>query len=267
MDTPTLLPPPSFDLDSQPPMSLPPPAPAIAIRGLRVVRGGATILRDIDLDVPAGCVYGLVGPSGSGKTTLIRALIGRQRIAAGEARVLDRPAGGADLRPLFGYMPQRAAVYDDLSARENLRFFAAAHNTPATRVDDVLALVDLVDAADRPVATFSGGQRQRVSLAAALLPAPRLLFLDEPTVGLDPRLRHRLWTRFRQWAAAGTTLLVSTHVMDEAAHTDRLAFLVDGALVAEGTPAELLARTGAGNLEDAVLRLTGGDDAPDGERS
>ena len=241
-------------------------APAVALRGLRVVRGGATILRDIDLDVPAGCVYGLVGPSGSGKTTLIRALLGRQRIAGGEAQVLGRPAGSAELRPLLGYMPQRAAVYDDLSARENLRFFAAAADAPASRVNDVLALVDLANAADRPVATFSGGQRQRVSLAAALLPAPPLLLLDEPTVGLDPRLRHRLWARFREWAAAGTTLLVSTHVMDEAAHADRLAFLVDGALVAEGTPADLLVRTGAANLEGAVLRLTEETDTPEGSQ-
>ncbi len=232
-------------------------AAAVMIRELRVVRGGTTILHDITLDVPPGSVYGLVGPSGSGKTTLMRAIVGLQRVASGTVRVLGRPGGSADLRRTVGYMPQRAAVYDDLSARENLQFFAATSHVPPTRVEEVLALVDLTDTADRPVATFSGGQRQRVSLAAALLPSPRLLLLDEPTVGLDPRLRHRLWGQFRAWAAAGTTLLISTHVMDEAARTDRLAFLADGALVAAGTPKDLLARTGAVDLEAAILRLTG----------
>ena len=241
-------------------------SPAVAVRALRVVRGGATILRGITLDVPPGSVYGLVGPSGSGKTTLMRTVVGLQRAASGTARVLGRPAGSADLRRTVGYMPQRAAVYDDLSARENLRFFAATYHVPTTRVDEVLALLDLTEAADRPVATFSGGQRQRVSLAAALLPSPRLLLLDEPTVGLDPRLRHRLWGQFRAWAAAGTTLLISTHVMDEAARTDRLAFLADGALVAEGTPADLLARTGAVDLEAAILHLAGGAGSTDGGR-
>ncbi|MBI2761797.1 MAG: ABC transporter ATP-binding protein [Chloroflexi bacterium] len=229
---------------------------SITIRGLRVVRGGAPILRDVSLEIRAGTVYGLVGPSGSGKTTLIRSIIGRQRIAAGEIRVGDLPAGSAALRRLIGYMPQNAAVYNDLTARENLEFFGTIYQAPATRVDEVLDLVDLRRVADRAVSTFSGGERQRVALAAALLPAPPLLVLDEPTVGLDPRLRHRLWAQFRAWAAAGTTLLVSTHVMDEAARTDRLVLLTDGEAVAEGTPAELLARAGAADLEEAVLRLT-----------
>ena len=234
--------------------------PAIVVRGLRVVRGGATILRGIDLDVPAGTIFGLVGPSGSGKTTLIRAIVGLQRIAGGEVRVSGLPAGSGKLRAGIGYMPQLTAVYNDLTGRENLRFLAAVYRVPVARVDEVLRLVDLAEAADRTVATYSGGQRQRVALATALLPSPRLLILDEPTVGLDPRLRHRLWSQFRAWADAGTTLLVSTHVMDEAARTDRLAFLADGALVAEGPPAELLVRTGAADLETAVLRLTDGTD-------
>lgn len=138
-------------------------AAAVMIRELRVVRGGTTILHDITLDVPPGSVYGLVGPSGSGKTTLMRAIVGLQRVASGTVRVLGRPGGSADLRRTVGYMPQRAAVYDDLSARENLQFFAATSHVPPTRVEEVLALVDLTDTADRPVATFSGGQRQRVS--------------------------------------------------------------------------------------------------------
>jgi ABC-2 type transport system ATP-binding protein len=228
------------------------------VRNLSVVRDRTTILRGITLDVPAGVVYGLVGPSGSGKTTLIRAIVGRQRIAGGDARVLGAPAGSASLRHATGYMPQNAAVYDDLTARENLQFFAAIYGVERERVTTVLDLVDLAEAADRPVRSLSGGQRRRVSLAAALLPSPRLLVLDEPTVGLDPRLRVRLWSQFRAWAGTGTTLLITTHVMDEAERTDRLAFLTDGRLVTEGTPDEIRARTGAAGLEEAVLRLSAG---------
>lgn len=230
--------------------------PAVSVRGLRVVRGRVTILHDLDLDVPVGAVYGLVGPSGSGKTTLIRSLVGLQRIAGGSARLLGRPAGSSELRRAIGYMPQETAVYSDLSGRENLQFFAAVYRVAPARVDEVLRLVDLEDAADRPVLTYSGGQKRRVALGAALLAEPALLVLDEPTVGLDPRLRHRLWTQFAGWARGGTTLLVSTHVMDEAAKVDRMAFIVEGRIVAEGPPAELVARTGAPDLESAVLRLT-----------
>jgi ABC-2 type transport system ATP-binding protein len=230
--------------------------PAVSVRGLTVIRGGVTILHDISLEVPAGTLYGLVGPSGCGKTTLMRSIVGRQRIARGEVHALGEPAGATPLRRAIGYMPQNAAVYPDLTARENLEFFAAIYRVPRGRVDEVLRLVDLTAIAGRVVASFSGGERQRVALASALLPSPRLLVLDEPTVGLDPRLRRRLWSQFRAWAAAGTTLLVSTHVMDEAAHTERLAFLLEGRIFAEGTPSELLARTGASNLEDAVFRLS-----------
>jgi ABC-2 type transport system ATP-binding protein len=232
------------------------PDAAITVRDLRVVRGGATILDDVSLEIPAGIVYGLVGPSGSGKTTLIRAIIGLQRIAAGEVQVVGHVAGSPELRRMIGYMPQETAVYSDLSGRENLEFFAAVYRVPPARVDQVIRLVDLADAAGRPVHTYSGGQKRRVALGAALLAEPVLLVLDEPTVGLDPRLRHRLWAQFAAWASGGTTLLVTTHVMDEAARVDRMAFIVDGRIVAEGAPAELLRRTGAPDLETAVLELT-----------
>jgi ABC-2 type transport system ATP-binding protein len=228
---------------------------AVSIRDLRVVRGGATILHGISLAVPRGGVFGLVGPSGSGKTTLIRAVLGRQQIAGGEIRIDGAPAGTADLRARIGYMPQSPAVYGDLTGRENLDFFGRIYRIPPARVDEVLGLVDLRDVAERAVATYSGGQVQRVALAAALLPAPPLLLLDEPTVGLDPRLRRRLWSQFRELAAGGATLLVSTHVADEAANADRIVFLADGRLVAAGAPAELLARTGARDLEGAILRI------------
>jgi ABC-2 type transport system ATP-binding protein len=231
-------------------------ATAITVRDLRVVRGGATILEDVSLDIPSGVVYGLVGPSGSGKTTLIRAIVGLQRIAAGEVHVTGHRAGRPELRRMIGYMPQERAVYSDLSGRENLQFFASVYRVSQARVEEVIHLVDLTDAADRPVHTYSGGQQRRVALGAALLAEPVLVLLDEPTVGLDPRLRRRLWAQFAEWARGGTTLLVTTHVMDEAARVDRMAFILDGRVVAEGSPAELLQRTGASDLETAVLTLT-----------
>lgn len=229
---------------------------AIRVHNLRVVRGGATILRDISLDVPRGTVYGLVGPSGSGKTTFIRSLIGRQRLATGEVHIDGLPAGNAALRPKIGYMPQETAVYNDLTGRENLEFFGAIDRVAGARIDEVVDLLDMRNAIGRPISTYSGGQRQRISLGVALLASPPFLFLDEPTVGLDPRLRGRLWSRFSDWAADGTTLLVSTHVMDEAARADRLAFFVDGRIMADGTPDELLSGTGAHNLEEALIVLT-----------
>ncbi len=230
--------------------------PAIDLRRVSVRYGSKEILRDITMTVPAGGVFGLVGPSGSGKTTLMRAVLGLTGIASGRISVLDRPAGTAELRRMIGYMPQNGAIYPDLSARENLAFFGAVYGVPKRRIASVLDLVDLAAIADRAVSSYSGGERQRVALAATLLPDPPLLILDEPTVGLDPRLRHRIWSQFQAWAADCRTLVVSTHVMDEAAHTDRLAFLLGGRLVAEGTPAEFLSRTGASDLESAVLRLS-----------
>lgn len=232
------------------------PSAAITIEHLRARYDGQDVLRDITLAIPPGSVYGLVGPSGSGKTTLMRTILGLKRIDSGHVTVLGRPAGTASLRARIGYMPQNAAIYPDLTARENLEFFGAIYGVSSARIAETIELVELADVAHRPVMTYSGGQRQRVALAAALLPRPDLLVLDEPTVGLDPRLRNRLWHLFADEATKGTTLLVSTHVMDEAAHTDELAFIVDGQLVATGTPDELLQQTGATSLEQAVLQLT-----------
>ena len=234
---------------------------AIAIRDLSVVRGGATILQDISLDIPRGGIFGLVGASGSGKTTLMRAIVGRQRIAAGTIHINDLPAGGRELRDLVGYMPQDSAVYQDLTGLENLQFFASIFRVPDGRIDEIVDLLDMRSAIDRLVLTYSGGQRQRVALGIALLSKPPVLVLDEPTVGLDPRLRHELWASFKSWAADGATLLVSTHVMDEAARADRVAFFSDGQVVALGSPADLLAQAGAGDLEEALLTLTEGREA------
>jgi ABC-2 type transport system ATP-binding protein len=228
---------------------------AVAVEGLRVVRGGSVVLPGLDCEIEAGLVTGLLGPSGSGKSTLLRAIVGVQRVARGVVRVLGEPAGSASLRSRVGYMTQAPSVYGDLTVRENLRFFARVLGTSAAAVEQALASVSLVDHADRRVDRLSGGQRARVSLAAALLGDPRLLVLDEPTVGLDPVLRRDLWELFHGLASTGRTLVVSSHVMDEADRCDALLLLREGQLLAAGTPSELRARTGADGLDEAFLRL------------
>src|SRR5262245_4313171 len=205
---------------------------AIAIEQLLVQRGGNEVLRGISAEVPQGDVAGLLGPSGCGKTTLMRAIVGVQKVAGGTVHVLGVPAGTPALRPRVGYVTQAPSVYADLTIHENLRYFARVLNAPAERVDEVLAAVDLARSGSRLVGTLSGGQRSRVSLAAALLGRPELLVLDEPTVGLDPVLRRDLWGLFHRLADDGATLLISSHVMDEAARCDRLLLMREGELMA-----------------------------------
>ena len=228
---------------------------AVATEGLRVVRGGRVVLDDVSLDVRAGVVTGLLGPSGSGKTTLMRALVGVQRVAGGRVTVLGEPAGSPPLRSRVAYVTQAPSVYADLSVRENLRYFARILHAPAERVDSVIGQVFLEDVADRVVGRLSGGQGARVSLATALLGSPELLVLDEPTVGLDPVLRRDLWDTFHRLAESGATLLVSSHVMDEAERCDELVLLREGRVLAAGTPSVLRAQTGAERLDDVFLRL------------
>jgi ABC-2 type transport system ATP-binding protein len=231
--------------------------PAISCERLTVVRSGVPVLSRLDLQVRPGTVTGLLGPSGSGKTTLLRAVVGTQRIRGGQVTVLGRPAGSRELRHKVGYATQRASVYDDLTVTENLRYFAALLGLPTTEVDRVLGQVHLEPQADRLAGQLSGGQRNRVSLAAALLGRPQLLVLDEPTVGLDPLLREQLWTLFASLAAGGVTLLVSSHVMDEAGRCDELVLLRDGEVLTQEAPASLLQRTGTPSLDGAFLALLG----------
>jgi ABC-2 type transport system ATP-binding protein len=200
-------------------------------------------------------VTGLLGPSGSGKTTLLRAIVGVQRLESGRVEVLGEPAGSKPLRARVGYMTQAPSVYGDLTVRENLRFFARVLGVHADAVPRAIREVSLEDHADSVVARLSGGERARVSLAAALLGSPALLVLDEPTVGLDPVLRRDLWELFHGLADRGATLLVSSHVMDEADRCDALLLLREGKLLAQATPAELRERTGAQQLDEAFLRL------------
>jgi len=228
---------------------------AVRIERLRVVRGGNVVLPGLTCDVARGSVTGLLGPSGSGKTTLIRAIVGVQRVAGGRVAVLGAEAGSRGLRGRVGYMTQEPSVYSDLTVRENLRFFARVLGLAATDVERAIEEVALPQHAGRVVSRLSGGERARVSLAAALLGAPELLVLDEPTVGLDPLLRRDLWELFHELADRGATLLVSSHVMDEADRCDALLLLREGRLLARGTPDELRRRTGSERLDEAFLRL------------
>ena len=223
--------------------------------------GAITAVDGLSLAIPAGITYGLLGPNGAGKTTLIRLVAGLLRADAGMVRVLGAAMPDKAILARIGYMTQAHALYTDLSVRENVAFFGAmAGCTDRTRIDEVIALVDLADRADSLVGTLSGGMKQRTSLACALVHRPALLLLDEPTVGVDPQLRVQFWTYFRQLNAEGVTILVSSHVMDEAERCDRLGFVRQGRLLAEGSSAELRQRAGTATLEEAFLAFAG--DAP-----
>jgi ABC-2 type transport system ATP-binding protein len=228
---------------------------AVEARNLTVWRGGREVLHDVSFRLPAGRIAGLIGPSGGGKTTLMRAVVGVQSHVQGEVRVLGMVPGSPALRRCLGYGTQSQAAYEDLSVRENLEYFAALVGARREQIEELLARVDLEAAAGQLVRSLSGGQRSRVSLATALLGEPQLLVLDEPTVGLDPVLRERLWGLFRELTGAGATLLVSSHVMDEAARCDEVLLLRDGRVLAQATPAELAQRTGTDDLDQAFLRL------------
>lgn len=232
--------------------------PAVRIRGLRVRRGANEVFDGFDLDIRHGQITGLLGPSGCGKTTLMRAIAGVQNVAGGSVEVLGIPAGSPSLRSRLGYATQAASVYDDLTVLQNARFFARILGVPAADAERVVEAVDLAAQSRARVVDLSGGQRTRVSLAVAMLGSPELLVLDEPTVGLDPVLRESLWSIFRRLADAGTSLVVSSHVMDEAARCDELVLLRDGRLVAQETPAELLTQTGAAGFDAAFLALIEG---------
>ncbi|MEO3809490.1 ABC transporter ATP-binding protein [Sphaerisporangium sp. B11E5] len=230
-------------------------AVAVAVEGLRVRRGGREVLHGIGLSVPRGSVTGLIGPSGCGKTTLMRAVVGAQVVQGGTVTVLGEAAGSSSLRRRVGYATQHPSVYSDLTVVENLRYFAAVLRAPRGDVERVMAEVGLEGHGNQAAGRLSGGQLSRTSLAVALLGEPELLVLDEPTVGLDPLLRDELWGLFRGLAGRGVTLIVSSHVMDEAARCERLVLMREGRVLADDTPEALRAGTGADDLEQAFLRL------------
>jgi ABC-2 type transport system ATP-binding protein len=224
--------------------------------------GAIRAVDELDLRVQAGEIYGLLGPNGSGKTTLMRLLVGLAKADSGEARVLGRRMPDRALLAEIGYMTQAEALYSDLTARENVLFFAALSGVrTASWIAEALELVELQDRANDLVGSLSGGLRRRVSLACALVHRPRLLILDEPTVGVDPQLRVVFWEHFRRLAEAGVTLVISSHVMDEAGRCDRLGFMREGRLIAEGSPEQLRQRSGMTDLEQAFLKFAEADHA------
>lgn len=229
--------------------------PVVTIDHLRVIRGKRPAIHDLSVQIARGTITGLLGPSGCGKTTLIRSIVGTQIVAGGNVTVLGRPAGSAELRHRVGYMPQDPTIYDDLRIVDNVRYFATLYGADASSADKAIAAVGLTDHATALCANLSGGQRTRVSLACALVTRPDVLVLDEPTVGLDPVLRADLWAQFHALARAGTTLLVSSHVMDEADHCGDLLLMRDGHLLAHTTPTRLREDTGCTSLEEAFLSI------------
>ena len=228
---------------------------AVAVSGLVVDRARREVLHGTSFEVPRGEVTGLLGPSGGGKTTLMRCLVGVQRVRSGEVLVLGEQAGSPQLRARVGYVTQSPSVYADLTVRENVRYFASLYGVGSAAADNAIEAVGLADAARQLFRDLSGGQQSRASLACALVNGPELLVLDEPTVGLDPLLREELWSQFRALAAAGTTVIVSSHVMDEASRCDRLLLLREGDLIADCTPAQLRAQSGTDDMDEAFLRI------------
>lgn len=242
----------SSSSDELPPTS---PEPAVLVDKLHVTRGKRTALDDVSVAIGRGTITGLLGPSGCGKTTLIRSIVGTQIVASGTVTVLGHPAGSSALRRRVGYVTQDATIYPDLRMIDNARYFASLYGTDARAADEAITAVGLDDHRTALCGNLSGGQRTRVSLACALVSHPDLLVLDEPTVGLDPVLRVDLWEQFDRLARGGTTLLVSSHVMDEADHCGDLLLLREGRLLAHTTPTQLREDTGCSSLEEAFLSV------------
>ena len=229
---------------------------AVDVQGVQKKFGSLQALDGVTLRVRSGEIYGLLGPNGAGKTTLIRSIVGLVAPDAGTVSVLGRRMPNVENLRNVGYMTQQAALYPGLSVEENVQFFAAV-NGAESGVTDALKLVELDQRRKSVVTTLSGGMRQRCSLACAIVHRPKLLLLDEPTVGLDPQPRVRFWDSFREMADGGTTIVVSSHVMDEAERCQRLGLVQYGKLLAEGSPDEIRSLAGTNNLEEAFLRLAG----------
>ena len=233
---------------------------AIKIKNVSVTLGGSVkALKNINVDLPIGKSIGFIGPSGAGKTTLIRSIVGRIKLTSGSIEIFGLPAGDSKLRNQITYMTQELSVYPDLTVMENLRYFATmmGHKNSNEIIKDVLSEVDMSEKANSLVKNLSGGQKQRVSLSVALIGSPKLMVLDEPTVGLDPVLRENLWKLFNKLESQGTTLLVSSHSMDEAERCDDLILIRSGNLIAHGSPSELKKQTDTKTIEESFLKLVG----------
>ncbi len=234
---------------------------AVKVKGVSVTLGHVEAVKSLSVNIKTGIVTGFIGPSGAGKTTLIRAIVGRQSMKSGSIMVFGRPAGNAELRTELSYMTQELSVYPDLTVMENLRYFATMAGQSGKEVSamlkEILKEVDMLPKADALVRNLSGGQKQRVSLAVALIGSPRLMVLDEPTVGLDPVLRNNLWHLFSKLAKAGSTVIVSSHSMDEAGRCDELILMREGRLIAQGSPSALRKMTKTDTIEATFLKLAG----------
>lgn len=228
---------------------------SIDAKQLTVRKNKTVILNGLSFAVESGRITGLIGPSGSGKTTLMRSIVGVQKISDGHLQVLDMASGAKQLRTKIGYVTQQPAIYGDLTVQQNLRYFGALVRAKKADIDNVIKTVDLTEQSRQLARTLSGGQQARVSLAIALLGKPQLLVLDEPTVGLDPILRRDLWQLFRRLANEGKTLLVSSHVMDEAEQCDDILLLRSGELLWNNTKDKLLQVTKSSSVEHAFLRI------------
>lgn len=240
-------------------------ANCLELHGVDMFFGKKQVLKNINLSVPIGGIYGLLGPSGCGKTTTVKIIAGILEATAGEVKLLGKQMPSLELMAQIGYESQSDALYSSLSGEENLEFFAAlyglAGQAAQERIKQLLGLVNLTDEKNKPVAFYSGGMKRRLSLAAALLHSPSVLILDEPTVGIDPVLRKQIWDELYALAAQGTTVLVTTHVMDEAARCHYLAMLREGRLLAVGTPSQIIEKSGAKTLEEAFLLFSSKEEA------
>ena len=233
--------------------------PAISIDGLSVNLAGKRVLNDVSVDIPEGKIIGLLGPSGAGKTSLIKTILGLRKISAGNVSVLRLPAGNSKLRSKIGYMSQDLSVYTDLTVWENIDYFATLVGAEKRQAESILKQLELFKMKGRLVSNLSGGQKARVSLAIALLGKPELLLMDEPTVGLDPVLRRKLWEEFRRLASKGITVIITSHVMDEADKCDEIVFIRDGRLLISGTKDEIFKATRTSDMEQAFLKLSEGE--------
>ncbi len=235
---------------------------AIKIKNLSVVLGNNfKALKNVNLEFETGKIIGIIGPSGAGKTTLVRSIVGRLQFKSGEITIFDKAAGSPELRNQISYMTQELSVYSDLTVKENLRYFAIMAGISRKQikktVNNVLQVVDMSNRSKSLMTNLSSGQKQRVSLAIALIGSPRLMVLDEPTVGLDPVLRDKLWRLFGVLAKRGITLIVTSHSMDEAKRCDDLVLIRDSEVIAHSSPDELRKKTGTQSIEQSFLKLVG----------
>lgn len=235
----------------------------VSIQHISKVFGKQQVLKDISLDIHEGEIFGFLGPSGAGKTTLVKQLVGLDLPTSGENFLFQEKMPSLKLMERVGYMAQSDALYGELSAKENLQFFAALYGLKGKkqqqRMQEVMEVVQLTNHLNKLVSSYSGGMKRRLSLAISLLHEPDILILDEPTVGIDPVLRKSIWEAFYALKKKGTTIIVTTHVMDEAEKCDRLGLMRDGRLIALGTPKELKDKTNTATIEDVFLVYGGAE--------